>query len=579
VASRLRRTLADPTNADMSVSATAALPFQPWQAHYAHPAPWDTTFPPLTVPQMFADSVARFADRPLVDFMGRRFSYAEIAQDANAFAAGLQALGVAKGDRIGLFLPNVPIYLAAYYGAMIAGATVVNFSPLYTAAELAAQVADSGTRLLVTVDSSALLPTALAVKAQSALEWLVVGSLAAQLPWFKGLAMRLLARKSLSPIPEQALRWDDLLADTAPTPVTLDPEEDLALLQYTGGTTGTPKGAMLTHQNITANTRQVEAIDPRQDERDVIVGVLPMFHVFANICVLNRTVAHGGCIAMLPRFDAGQALKALARVQATAIPGVPTMYQALLDHPDCGKTDFSSLRVCISGGAPLPQPLKQRFEAATGARLIEGYGLTETAGVATANPYEGEERPGTIGQPIPGTRVRLLDKEDPTQDAAEGEPGELAIQGPQVMRGYWRRPEAALAAFAERPDGRWLRTGDVAVLEEGGYLRIVDRIKDMIAVGGFKVFPSEVEAVLLRHPAVKEALVIGVPDPYRGEAPQAYVTLLDGASENGDALAKWLNAQLGKHERVESVVVRESLPKTMIGKLDRKALRAEVGLA
>ena len=579
MASRLRRTLADPTNADMSVSATAALPFQPWQAHYAHPAPWDTTFPPLTVPQMFADSVARFADRPLVDFMGRRFSYAEIAQDANAFAAGLQALGVAKGDRIGLFLPNVPIYLAAYYGAMIAGATVVNFSPLYTAAELAAQVADSGTRLLVTVDSSALLPTALAVKAQSALEWLVVGSLAAQLPWFKGLAMRLLARKSLSPIPEQALRWDDLLADTAPTPVTLDPEEDLALLQYTGGTTGTPKGAMLTHQNITANTRQVEAIDPRQDERDVIVGVLPMFHVFANICVLNRTVAHGGCIAMLPRFDAGQALKALARVQATAIPGVPTMYQALLDHPDCGKTDFSSLRVCISGGAPLPQPLKQRFEAATGARLIEGYGLTETAGVATANPYEGEERPGTIGQPIPGTRVRLLDKEDPTQDAAEGEPGELAIQGPQVMRGYWRRPEAALAAFAERPDGRWLRTGDVAVLEEGGYLRIVDRIKDMIAVGGFKVFPSEVEAVLLRHPAVKEALVIGVPDPYRGEAPQAYVTLLDGASENGDALAKWLNAQLGKHERVESVVVRESLPKTMIGKLDRKALRAEVGLA
>lgn len=563
----------------MSVSTAAASPSQPWQAHYAHPTPWDTHFAPLTVPQMFADSAARFADRPLVDFMGRSFSYAELWRDAQAFAAGLQALGIGKGDRVGLFLPNVPIYVAAYYGAMIAGATVVNFSPLYTAAELAAQVADSGTRLLVTVDSSALLPTALAVKEQSSLEWLVVGSLAGQLPWIKSLAMRLLARKSLSPVPPQALRWEDLLVDAAPAPVTLDPEEDLALLQYTGGTTGTPKGAMLTHQNITANTRQVEAIDPRQDERDMIVGVLPMFHVFANICVLNRTVAHGGCIAMLPRFDAGQALKTLARVKATAIPGVPTMYQALLDHPNCGKTDFSSLRVCISGGAPLPQPLKQRFEATTGARLIEGYGLTETAGVATANPYEGEERPGTIGQPIPGTRIRLLDKEDPTQDAPEGEPGELAIQGPQVMRGYWRRPEAALAAFAERPDGRWLRTGDVAVLEAGGYLRIVDRIKDMIAVGGFKVFPSEVEAVLLRHPAVKEALVIGVPDAYRGEAPRAYVTLQDDHAETGEALAKWLNAQLGKHERVESVVVRESLPKTMIGKLDRKALRAEVGLA
>lgn len=563
----------------MSVSTVAAPPSQSWQAHYAHPTPWDTDFPPLSVPQMFADSAARFADRPLVDFLGRTFSYADLHAEARAFAAGLQQLGIAKGDRVGLFLPNVPVYLAAYYGALIAGATVVNFSPLYTPAELAAQVADSGTRLLVTVDSSALLPAALAVQEQSALEWLVVGSLAAQLPWAKGLAMRLFARKSLARIPPQGLHWDDVLCAAAPQPVTLDPEEDLALLQYTGGTTGTPKGAMLTHQNITANTRQVEAIDPQQDARDVILGVLPLFHVFANICVLNRTVAHGGCIAMLPRFDAGQALKTLARVEATAMPGVPTMYQALLDHPDCGKTDFGSLRVCISGGAPLPLPLKQRFEAVTGARLIEGYGLTETAGVAAANPYEGEERPGTIGQPIPGTRVRLLDKEDPTQDAPAGEPGELAIQGPQVMRGYWRRPEAAAAAFAERHDGRWLRTGDVAVLEEGGYLRIVDRIKDMIAVGGFKVFPSEVEAVLLRHPAVKEALVIGVPDAYRGEAPRAYVTLHEGAAETGEALAGWLNGQLGKHERVDAVVVRASLPKTMIGKLDRKALRAEVGLA
>lgn len=563
----------------MSVSPVAVPSSQPWRAHYAHPAPWDTDFPPLTVPQLFADSAARFADRPLVDFMGRRFTYAQLHSEAVAFAAGLQSIGITKGDRVGLFLPNVPIYVAAYYGAMLAGAVVVNFSPLYTAAELAAQVADSGTRLLVTVDSSALLPTAVAVQQQSALEWLVVGSLTDQLPWVKGMAMRLFARKSLSPVPAEAIRWDDLLAAETPGPVSLDPAEDLALLQYTGGTTGTPKGAMLTHQNISANTRQVQAIDPQRDARDMIVGVLPLFHVFANICVLNRTIANGGCIAMLPRFDAGQALKTLARVKATSMPGVPTMYQALLDHPDCSKTDFTSLRVCISGGAPLPLPLKQRFEATTGARLIEGYGLTETAGVATANPYEGEEHPGTIGQPIPGTLIRLLDKEDPARDAPAGEPGELAILGPQVMRGYWRRPEAAAAAFAERPDGRWLRTGDVAVLEEGGYLRIVDRIKDMIAVGGFKVFPSQVEAVLLHHPAVKEALVIGVPDPYRGEAPRAYVTLQDGAAETGETLASWLNGQLGKHERVDAVVVRASLPKTMIGKLDRKALRAELKLA
>ena len=552
---------------------------EPWREHYAHPNPWDMVFPPLSVPEMFEQAVRANGSRPLVDFMGRRFTYAQLHAEAQAFATGLQQLGIAKGDRIGLFLPNVPIYVSAYYGAMLAGATVVNFSPLYTVAELTAQVADSGARLLVTVDSSALLPTALAVQEQSALEWLVVGSLAAQLPWAKGVGMRLFARKSLSKVPARALRWDDVLADGAPQPLAIDPEEDLALLQYTGGTTGTPKGAMLTHQNITANTRQVMAIDPQAGERDVIMGVLPMFHVFANICVLNRTVVNGGCIAMLPRFDAGQCLKTLQRVEATAMPGVPTMYQALLDHPDCGKTDFSSLRICISGGAPLPGPLKERFEAASGSRLVEGYGLTETAGVASANPYQGEERTGTIGQPIPATRIRLLDKEDPTRDAPDGEPGELAIQGPQVMRGYWRRPEEALHAFAERPDGRWLRTGDVAVLEPGGYLRIVDRIKDMIAVGGFKVFPSEVEAVLLRHPSVKEALVIGVADPYRGETPRAYVTLMAGASESGEALAKWLNGQLGRHERVDAVVVRESLPKTMIGKLDRKALRAEVGVS
>lgn len=561
----------------MTVSNAAATP---WRENYQHPCNWDMDFAPLSVAEMFTASAAAYADRPLVDFLGRRYRYRDLLDEARAFAAGLQQLGIVKGDRVGLFLPNVPIYLSAYYGAMIAGATVVNFSPLYTVSELAAQVADSGTRLLVTVDAAALLPAALAVKEQSALEWLVVGSLPAQLPWAKGVAMRLFARKSLTRIPvaSGALRWDDVLADGDPQPVQIDPLEDLALLQYTGGTTGAPKGAMLTHQNISANTRQVVAIDPEAGQRDMIMGVLPMFHVFANICVLNRTVVNGGCIAMLPRFDAGQALKALARVEATAMPGVPTMYQALLDHPNCAKTDFTSLRICISGGAPLPGPLKARFEEASGARLVEGYGLTETAGVASTNPYEGEERVGTIGQPIPGTRMRLLDKEDPSRDAPAGEPGELAIQGPQVMRGYWRRPSEAFNAFAERPDGRWLRTGDVAVMEEGGYLRIVDRIKDMIAVGGFKVFPSEVEAVLLRHPAIKEVLVIGVPDPYRGEAPRAYVTLMEDATESGDALAKWLNAQLGKHERVDSVVVRESLPKTMIGKLDRKALRAEVGI-
>ena len=553
---------------------------EPWRAHYAHACDWAQPFPPLALTDLFAGAAAAHGTKPLVDFLGRQFSYAQLYKHARAFAAGLQALGVVKGDRIGLYLPNVPIYVAAYYGAMLAGATVVNFSPLYTLDELTAQVRDSGTRLLVTIDSAALLPTALKVLGATDCAHLVVGSLGAMLPPLKRAALALLGRKALTPIPQRpgVLRWSALLARAEPAPVAIDPEHDLALLQYTGGTTGVPKGAMLTHQNISANARQVVAVDPAKGSRDMLMGVLPLFHVFANICVLNRTVAVGGCIAMLPRFDAGQALKTLQRVKATAMPGVPTMFQALLDHPRLTKTDFSSLRICISGGAPLPLPLKARWEAQTGARLVEGYGLTETSGVASTNPYEGEERVGTIGQPLPGTRMRLFDRENPAVDAPPGQPGELVIQGPQVMQGYWQRPEAAATAFAERPGGRWLRTGDVATVDAAGYFKIVDRIKDMIAVGGFKVFPSQVEAVLLEHPAIKEVLVIGVPDPYRGEAPRAYVTLADDAQTDAGALKDWLNARVGKHERVAQVVLRETLPKTMIGKLDRKALRAELGI-
>ena len=549
-----------------------------WLAHYAHPCDWHMAFAPLTLPAMFARAAAQHRAKPLVDFLGRRFSYADLYAESRAFAAGLQALGLAKGDRIGLYLPNVPIYVSAYYGAMLAGLTVVNFSPLYTPLELAAQVKDSGARLLVTIDSAALLPNAIEVLEATALEHLVVAPLGSMLPPLKRLALALLGRKALTPIPQRAdvSRWAAMLGPGEPAPVPLDPEHDLALLQYTGGTTGAPKGAMLTHQNISANARQVVAIDPQTGQRDMIMGALPLFHVFANVCVLNRTVAIGGCIAMLPRFEAKQALKTLQRVRATAMPGVPTMFQALLDHPQLAKTDFSSLRICISGGAPLPLPLKAKWEEQTGARLVEGYGLTETSGVTSTNPYEGEERVGTIGQPLPATRMKLLDREDPVQDAAPGEPGELAIQGPQVMQGYWQRPEAAAAAFAARADGRWLRTGDVATIDAAGYVRIVDRIKDMIAVGGFKVFPSQVEAVLLQHPAVKEALVIGVPDPYRGESPRAFVTLAGEA--DGEELKDWLNARVGKHERVDQVVVRETMPKTMIGKLDRKALREELSL-
>ncbi len=279
---------------------------------------------------------------------------------------------------------------------------------------------------------------------------------------------------------------------------------------------------------------------------------------------------------MLPRFEAGAVLAAITRTKATALPGVPTMYQALLDHRRIGATDFASLRICISGGAPLAPELKAKFEKITGATVVEGYGLSESSGVLSANPYEAEGKTGTIGQPLPATCLRLVDKADPTQDVAEGEPGEIVARGPQIMKGYWNRPDADDEVFLINADGKWLRTGDVGTIDADGFVKIVDRLKDMISVSGFKVFPSQIEAVLYHHPAIKEALVVGLPDPYRGEHPRAYVTLNEDADVSGEALRDWLNPQIGRHERVDTVVVRLTMPKTMIGKLSRKDLIAEV---
>ncbi len=550
-----------------------ARPDDIWRTAYRHPAIWDSSYEPLSLPDLFDAAAGSWPDRPLVDFFGRKYSYAECRDGADRVAAGLQALGIGKGDRVGLFLPNVPHYVAAYYGALKIGAVVVNFSPLYTVDELAAQVRDSGTRILFTLSAKALLPTALEVMARTSIEHLVVGSIAGALPPTKSVLYRLLRRDDEAERPHdpRLIAFSRLIDnDGRHTPATINAAADLALIQYTGGTTGTPKGAMLSHHNMTANARQVFDVDPHQDEPVRMMAVLPLFHIFANVVVLNRTLIGGGEMVMLPRFDAAQLLAAVERTGATMLPGVPTMFQALLDHPRIGRVDLSSLRVCISGGAPLPAEVKARFEAATGAILAEGYGLTES-GIVSVNPYADLNKAGTIGQPLPGTTLAIVDREDPTRPPPAGEPGELVISGPQVMRGYWNRPDADAGTFAAGA----LRTGDVALIDDDGYVRIVDRIKDMIAVGGFKVYPSQVEAVLYRHPHVKEAIVIGVPDTYHGEMPKAFVTLAEGAAESGESLRDWLNPQLGKHERVIAVEIRDSLPKTLVGKLSRKELVAE----
>jgi long-chain acyl-CoA synthetase len=549
-------------------------PNEIWRRAYQHPVAWEQHYSPLALPDMLDATAKRVPGASAIDFMGRKFSYKDIGNAANRVAAGLAKLGVKKGDRVGLFLPNVPHYVAAYFGALKLGAIVVNFSPLYTAEELEQQVEDSGVELLFTVSAAALLPTALKVMRDSRVKRLVVGSVAGVLPPVKSILYRLLKRSDIASIPKDPaiIRFSSLTGNdgrfAAPS---IDPETDIALLQYTGGTTGTPKGAMLTHQNLAANARQVNQLDPEPESEDRILGVLPLFHIFANTCVMNRTILRGGEMVLLPRFDAAQVLATIERVKATALPGVPTMYQALLDHPKTPKADLSSLRVCISGGAPMPVEVKERFEEKSGAKLVEGYGLTESSGVVSTNPYEGLNKAGTIGQPIPATSVVLVSQDDPSRPPRPGEPGEITVAGPQIMKGYWNRPDADTRTFIA---GR-LRTGDVGLIDEDGYIRIVDRIKDMIMVGGFKVYPSQVEAQLYKHEAVKEALVIGTPDSYAGERPKAFVALNEGAQISGDELMGWLNVHVGKHERVIAVEIRESLPKTMVGKLSRKELQTE----
>lgn len=547
-------------------------------ASYHHPTPWGTAFEPRTLPAMLERTVTHDPKAPFLHFMGRTFSYGAIHAEALKFASGLIEMGVKPGDRVGLFLPNVPIYASAYYGAMMAGAVVVNFSPLYSVEELAWQVADSGTSALVTVDVPELYGTAQEVLATSQLETLIVGSLGSMLPFAKSIAFNLFKRSQIAKVvwSNEVRRWADVLSD-AGVDLPAISSDDLALLQYTGGTTGRPKGAMLGHSQLSQNAQQIAAINPFGNPRkEVFMGALPFFHVFANTALLNHAMATGASIAMVPRFQAKQVLQTIEKHGATGFPGVPTMFQALLDHPDLAKTDLSTLKVCISGGAPMPAPVHTRFEEVTGVRLVEGYGLTESSGVVSANPYAGTRKKGTIGQLVAGTEILLVDKEDPTKLAPEGEPGELVVHGPQIMRGYWQRPETDADVFVEHGGMRYLRTGDVAQWDEGGFLKIVDRIKDMIAVAGFKVFPSVVEDAVLKHEAVKEVLVIGVPDEYRGEAPRAYVVLEEGADATGEAIKDSLNERIGKHERVDQVVIRADLPKTIIGKLDRKALRAEV---
>jgi long-chain acyl-CoA synthetase len=346
----------------------------------------------------------------------------------------------------------------------------------------------------------------------------------------------------------------------------------VAVLQYTGGTTGTPKGAMLTHANLTANTAQVLAwaID-LQPGKESILGALPLFHVFAMTVVMNVGVAMAAKMILMPRFQLVQALKLLHREKPTMLPAVPTIFTAMLNYPDFKSYDLSSLRFCISGGAPLPLEIKQKFEAVSGSKVVEGYGLSEASPVLTCNPIEGTPVPGSIGPPLPGTLISLRDIDDPTKEVPQGERGELCAKGPQIMKGYWKKPAETEKQFV---DG-FLRTGDVAIMDERGFLSIVDRMKDLIICSGYNVYPRRVEEAVYEHPAVEEVTVIGIPDAYRGEAPKAFIKLKAGMTATKADILKHLESKLSKIEMPSQIEFRDSLPKTIIGKLSKTELVAE----
>jgi long-chain acyl-CoA synthetase len=525
----------------------------------------------LPVPALLDRAAAAFADRPALSFQGRRWTYAQLAMLVDRAAAGLQKLGLARGDRVGLCLPNTPYFVIFYYAALKAGLVVVNYNPLYVGRELRHQIDDSGTATMVVPDLAAIYDKVAAIET---LQRVIVCPFAAILPTIKGIAFSLLKRSMLaSPAyGGRILPYAPFaIAGATPSVVAIDPS-DVAVLQYTGGTTGRPKGAMLTHANLSINAQQTTHHMPSmRPGEEKMVGVLPFFHVFAMTSIMNGGLSMGAEIILHPRFDIDAMMASLTRDRPTMLHAVPTIYGAIATAAQKHRADISSLRVCVSGGAPLPAEIRERFQSLTGCRIIEGYGLTEAGPAVTSNPPDGEVRPDSVGIAVQGTTVEIRSLDVIGRVLPPGERGEVCVRGPQVMKGYLNREQDTRDAFV---DGA-LRTGDVGYLDADGYLFITDRIKDLIICSGYNVYPRMIEDALYEHPAVAEAIVLGVPDSYRGQAPMAFVTLRAGERRTGEELRDFLRDKLSPIELPVRVEIRTSLPKTVIGKLSRKELVEE----
>jgi long-chain acyl-CoA synthetase len=573
------------TAAEQGSAMTGPDDSRPWIAHYPVGVPASIEpVPAWNAYEMLGAAARRHPGRPAIAWFGRHISYRRLERECERFAGVLAGLGVGKGDRVALILPNCPQYVIAYYASLRLGAVVVGNNPLYTERELTHQLRDARPTVVVVLD--ALYPaTVAALRVVDVSEIIVtritdyMGFPKKQLAPIKLRKEARRAQKPWPPVPPDApVQWWKAAMRQAGTPPPLaevDPDVDLAALVYTGGTTGLSKGAMLSHRNLVANARQCDSwFVGTEDGREAVMCVLPFFHCYGMTVGMNLGLIKAAKLVLLPRFKVAEVMKAMEKERPSLFPGVPRIYVTINQAAENNDADLSSIKYCLSGAGALPLAVAERFEELTGGRLVEGYGLTEASPVAIGNPMDGTARPGTIGLPLPDTHCRIVDLADPSRILSPGGEGELWIGGPQVMKGYWNRREETEAVL----QGGWLRTGDVAVMDDDGFFRIVDRIKEMIKVSGYNVYPTEVEEVLHRHPKVLRACVVGVPDGEGGEMVKAFIVLRNGEAATPQEFLEWCRdpkTGMASYRIPRAVEFRPSLPETIVGKVLRRVLADE----
>ena len=550
---------------------------KPWLASYEKGVPEFVEYEDVCLPAFLERSAERFPDRSALNFQGYRIRFRQLKEMVDRFASALSAFGVNRGDRVALLLPNTIPCVAAYYAVLKIGAIAVMNNPLYSDRELDHQFNDSGAKLLVTLDL--LGNRMIDLRPKTRIKQIVITSIGDYLPFPKNWLFPLVAKKKklaadVKPA-DDVFRWKAVLADHQPNPpaVTLG-FEDVAMYQYTGGTTGVSKGVMLTHANLSKNVQQCRAWFPTFKEgAEVMLGALPFFHVFGLTTAMNFAIYMGWEDILVPKPQPEQLLEAIGKYKPTFAPLVPTMYIGILNHANIDRTPLTSIKGCFSGSAPLPVEVIRDFEKRTGAVIVEGYGLTETSPVTHINPFAGGKRKaGSIGLPIPDTECRIVELNDGRTDLPTGETGELMVKGPQVMTGYWNKPDATAETLV---DG-WLHTGDIAQMDAEGYFYIVDRKKDMIISGGYNVYPRDIEEVFFEHPKVQEATAIGIPHPKRGEAVKVFIVLKEGATATQEEMIAFCHEKLAKYKWPTEVEFRTELPKSNVGKVLKKELRQKM---